>query len=308
MLILAATVFFFTEESAEEHVQPAPAEIKIVLVGDIMLDRGVKYMINKKGENDFKFPFLKIADYLKKADIVFGNLEGPISDKGEKIGSIYSFRTEPEAIKGLAYAGFNVLSLANNHALDYGHEALEDTLLRLKLAQIDYVGAGFSEKEAFSPIIKEVKGTKIGFLAFTNLGPETWQAIGDNSGIAWTSSTVSNLVKNAKEKADILIVSLHWGEEYLKEPAEFQISFAKETINAGADLIVGHHSHVVQPNEKYKEGYIFYGLGNFVFDQGFSKETMEGLLLEIIVENKEIKEINPKEIKINGFFQPSLIP
>ncbi|PIV45302.1 MAG: hypothetical protein COS25_00520, partial [Candidatus Nealsonbacteria bacterium CG02_land_8_20_14_3_00_37_10] len=94
--------------------------IKIILVGDIMLDRGVEYMVEKEGKGDFRFPFIKIADYLKGADIVFGNLEGVISDKGIKVGSIYSFRANPKAIEGLIFAGFNVLSLANNHAFDYG--------------------------------------------------------------------------------------------------------------------------------------------------------------------------------------------
>jgi len=104
--------------------------IKIILVGDIMLNRGVKFMIEKEGGPtrggypDFRFPFLKIADYLKEADIVFGNLEGIVSDKGIKVGSIYSFRADPKAIEGLSFAGFNVLSLANNHALDYTREAL----------------------------------------------------------------------------------------------------------------------------------------------------------------------------------------
>jgi len=285
--------------------------ITLILVGDIMLDRGVKYMVEKYGNGDFRFPFFEIADYLKMADIVFGNLEGPISDKGEKVGSIYSFRNNPKSIEGLTFAGFDIISLANNHAFDYGRKALEDTFLRLKNASINYVGTGINEKEAYSPIIKDINGTKIAFLAYTNLGPESWKAGEKNSGIAWISENnfekINEDIKLAKQNSDILIVSLHSGEEYQKEPTKFQIEFSKMAIEAGADIIIGHHPHVVQPNEKYGNGYIFYSLGNFVFDQGFSKETMEEEIVKVAIEDKKIKEVFPISIKINEYFQPEFI-
>lgn len=290
---LTGTIFFFQQRTVEERPQRTDKDVKVVLVGDVMLDRGVEYMIEKKGNGDFKFPFLEIADYLRKADILFGNLEGPISDKGEKVGSIYSFRAEPKVIEGLTYAGFDILSLANNHAFDYGWEALEDTLNRLEEADIGYAGTGH-------PVIKEVKGTKIGFLAYTNLGLPFW-------GISWADwnnlEEIKKEIQEVKQKVDILIVSLHAGEEYSKEPNQFQVNFSKAAIEAGADVVVGHHPHVIQPNEKYKEGYIFYSLGNFIFDQGFSEETMKGQIVEILIEEGEIKEVYPREIKINEFFQ-----
>jgi len=288
-------------------------EITLMLVGDIMLDRGVEYMVEKYDDGDFKFPFLKIADELKKADILFGNLEGPISDKGTKVGSIYSFRNDPKAIEGLSYAGFDVISLANNHAFDYGREALEDTFLRLKTAGIDYVGAGFNEGEAYggsTPVIKEIEGTKIGFLAYTNLGPETWKATERNSGIAWINENdfekIKKDIENAKSQADILIVSLHSGEEYLSELTQFQIEFSKAAIDSGANIIIGHHPHDIQRNEKYKDCWIFYSLGNFVFDQAFSEKTMQGQIVEVLIENGKIKEVIPKEVKINNYFQPEV--
>jgi len=289
-------------------------EISLILVGDIMLDRGIKIMMMKN--NDWRFPFLKIADELKGANFLFGNLEGPISDKGEKVGSIYSFSNDPRVIEGLNFAGFDILSLANNHAFDYGREALEDTFLRLKTAGIDYVGAGFNEKEAYSPVIKEVNGStgspqvKIGFLAYTNLGPESWKATEKNSGIAWINEKkiekIKEDIKTAREKVDILIVSLHAGEEYIFEPTQFQISFSKAAIDAGADIVIGHHPHLIQKSEQYQNGWIFYSLGNFVFDQSFSKETMEGQTVKILIEDKKIKEVIPINIKINEFFQPEI--
>jgi len=137
--------------------------ITIILVGDIIFNRGVEYMIEKVGKGDFKFPFLKIADGLKGARLLFGNLEGPISDKGERVGSIYSFQNDSKSIEGLTYAGFDILSLANNHAFDYGREALEDCLAKLSNAGIDYIGAGLDKNEAYSPIIKKINGTKMLF-------------------------------------------------------------------------------------------------------------------------------------------------
>ncbi len=285
--------------------------ITIILAGDIMLDRGVEYMTEKYGGGNFEFPFLKIADEFQKADVVFGNLEGPISDKGEKVGSVYSFRADPRAIDGLNFAGFNILSLANNHAFDYGREALEDTLEKLKTAGINHVGAGFNEEESYSPVIKEINGTKIGFLAYTDLGSPYWTATASSSGIAWlTEEKLENIkedIKLAKEKVDILIVSLHSGEEYAEAPAQFQIEFSKAAIDAGADLAVGHHPHVVQKPEIYNGKYIFYSLGNFIFDQAFSKETMEGQIVEILIENGKIKEVRLINTKINEFFQPEIV-
>jgi len=289
----------------------APAPISLILVGDIMLNRQVEYQIRTTGNGDFKFPFLKIADTLRQADIVFGNLEGPISDKGQKVGSIYSFRMNPKSIEGLTFAGFNVLSLANNHTFDYGRIALEDTLSRLKAAGIDYAGAGFNEKEAFSPIIKEVNGTKIGFLAYSDLGSVYWTALENSSGLAligleYIEKTKQD-IKKAKSQVDVLIVSLHSGDEYIKEPGPLQTSFARAAIDAGADIVIGHHPHVVQRNEQYNNGWIFYSLGNFVFDQNFSPETMKGQIVKVVIEDKKIKEAIPISIKINQYFQPEIV-
>jgi len=333
LLILILGIILFIGSSFLIKINSSPAQVSkifsdqnkltegkktsLILVGDIMLDRGVEYMIKKEGGGDFKFPFLKIVRDLKKGDILFGNLEGPISDKGVKVGSIYSFRVEPEAIEGLNYAGFDVLSVANNHIFDYGKEALEDTFKRLKEVGIDYVGGGFNEKEAYSPIIKELNSsinspqTKIGFLAYTNLGSPYWVATDKSSGIAWINwkdlEKIRKDIKKIKSQVNILIVSLHSGEEYSSQPTQFQIEFSKAVIDAGADLVVGHHPHIIQPIEKYKQGWIVYSLGNFVFDQSFSKETIKGQMIKVLIENGEIKEVIPINIKINNYFQPEIL-
>lgn len=288
--------------------------ITLIFVGDIMIDRGIEHMIETEGKGDYKYPFLKIVDYLKEADILFGNLEGPISDKGRKVGSIYSFRADPKSIEGLLFAGFDILSGANNHVFDYGIEAVKDTILRLKTAGINYVGVGLNEEEAYSPAIKQKREsalanqeTKIAFLAYTALGSRNWKAKGSEPGISWLEKErMEQEIKRAEDLADIIVVSFHYGQEYSSEPTLFQISISQAAITAGADLVVGHHPHVVQPLERYKDGYIAYSLGNFIFDQSFSKETTEGLLLKVLVVDKKIKEVIPVKIEINEFFQPEV--
>jgi gamma-polyglutamate biosynthesis protein CapA len=284
-------------------------ETEVIFVGDIMLDRGVKYQILKQDGN-WRWPFLKVADEFKKADIVFGNLEGPISDKGTKAGSIYSFRDDPRVISGLTSAGFDVLSVANNHAFDYTREAIEDTFVRLKEAGIDYTGGGQNATEAGTPVIKETDGVKFGFLAYTNLCPLSWRAAKEKAGINCVSSAdlekIKKEIEEAKKQADIVIVSMHAGEEYSQELNWFQTQLAKNAIDAGADIIIGHHPHVAQKYEVYKNKYIFYSLGNFVFDQSFSTSTMEGLMVKMIVSEGRIKDVTSTAVKINAEFQPEI--
>lgn len=296
------------KESLPENKE-APS-LKIILVGDIMLDRGVKDKIEKEENGDYKFPFLKIAPYLQEADIVFGNLEGPITSDGIKSGSKYSFRFDPKCIEGLKYAHFNVLSLANNHILDYGKQGLIDTISILKKSGILYVGAGTDLDDTFSLKIKEIDGIKVGFLAFTEFGSKYWWPKENYPGVAYLPEKNFRYaeweIEEAKKKVDILIVSLHAGQEYSDSPTDFQKKFSKMAIEAGADIIVGHHPHTIQPIEKYKTGWIAYSLGNFIFDQFFSKETMKGEILEIKIDKntKEIKEVEGREFKINEFYQP----
>jgi len=292
------------------EVKPDNSKVLIYAVGDIMLDRGVKYMIYKYGNGDYKFSFENIAGYFKTADIVFGNLESQISDKGNKIGTINSFRVEPKAIEGLKYAGFSILSIANNHSFDYNTAALEDSFNRLKEASIEYVGGGFNKEEAFRLKIIEKSGIKIGFLAYCSVGAKGWVATDNNTGIAFISEgdmeKIMKDISKAKEQVDVLIVSSHAGEEYQTEQNESQTAMYQAFIDAGADIILGHHPHVIQPVEEYAKGWIAYSLGNFVFDQGFSDETMKGLLLEISIEDKKVKNVLEKEIKMNSHFQPEL--
>lgn len=306
LIIFLVLVPFQKPEFITENPEYQENEIVLMAVGDIMLNRGVELRIRQNQENH-AFPFLKVKQYLSQADLVFGNLESVISDKGTNVGSIYSFRADPKAINGLTYAGFDIVSVANNHAFDYTRKALEDSLNRLKQAQMSYVGAGFNKQEAHSIVIKQIGETRIGFLAYNDLGSKNWQATENSSGIAWLDENIAYGIKKAKSLVDILIVSMHFGDEYAKQPNGTQTYFAQLAIDSGADLVIGHHPHVTQPVEKYKEKYIAYSLGNFIFDQNFSEETMKGLLLKVLIQNKEIKEVIPVNIQINKNFQPEII-
>ena len=312
--VLAGLLFFFLKSlilDFQPSASPSPiAEkpVQLILVGDIMLDRGVAWQIEKNNA-DYSFPFLKIAEELKKADLVFGNLESQISDQGQKVGSIYSFRAKPEARAGLKSAHFQILSLANNHALDYGRQALTDSLNRLLDGQLSPVGAGL-ESQAFAPVIKNIRGTKVTFFAYADLGSASWLAKAETPGIAQINEgnleKIKADIKLAKTLTDFIIVTIHWGDEYAEKANARQILLAHAFVDAGADLVVGSHPHVMQNQEAYQGKLIFYSLGNFVFDQSFSESTMQGGLLRVSIQGKKLLKAVLEKIKINGSFQPEL--
>ncbi len=282
---------------------PASNAVKMVFVGDIMLSRSVGAKMSEL--NDFRYPFRKIADYLNSFDLAFANLETPISDRGVKVGSIYSFRSDPRSVDGLNFGGIDVVSLANNHIWDYGREAFADTMKHLNNGGIDYIGAG-SYEHVHQGVVKEIKNTKIGFLAYTNLAPRGTAATPQSAGVGFIDTDqLAQDIKNLKMRSDIVIISFHFGDEYKQQHNSYQENISELAINSGADLVVGHHPHVVQEVEKYKNGWIAYSLGNFIFDQNFSKETMEGLVLEVDVRGDEIISVRSRKINISKNYQPS---
>jgi gamma-polyglutamate biosynthesis protein CapA len=307
-LIIFFVLFFLETQKTEElELEEEPEEYTLVFAGDVMLDRGVRYMVEKHGQ-DYSFPFLKIKERTEDADIFFANLESMISDQGNKIGSIYSFRAPPLAMQGLVSAGINVVSLANNHAFDYNRLAFEDTMKRLKENNIEYIGAGFNSQEAHSVTVFSLKEAKVGFLGYTEFLYDYAFSQENRSGITvLNQENLERDIRKAREKVDFLIVTFHYGDEYQKEPNEKQTSLSRKAIDYGASLVIGHHPHVVQPIEKYQGKYIAYSLGNFIFDQYFSQETMKGFLLEVKLKNKEITSVRKIHYQLNEFYQPEFI-
>lgn len=276
----------------------------LYFVGDMMLTRGVESSVKKNFGNDYNKLFENLS-ILKDSDILFGNLEGDVSDKGNNVGSKYSFRMNPEVLLALKKAGFDIVSFANNHVGDWNIEAFKDTLSRLKEIDILKTGAGLNKEEAVNPTIIEKNGIKFGFLGFSDVGPKWLEAKDKTSGILLASDPqINQIIVDAKMKCDVLIVSFHFGEEYKTIHNKRQEYLAHTAIDNGADIIIGHHPHVIQDIEKYKGKPIVYSLGNFIFDQHFSKETMRGMLFSITYKNKDLIKTESKIITLNKLYQP----
>lgn len=267
-----STIVFFTASigsNKDVNNKKELPEKTIVFVGDIMLDRGVEYQI-KQNNNDFFYPFDKIHKFLNEFDIVFGNLEGPIVDNPPNFtdGSL-KFAFNSKVSSAIKKAGFNVLSLANNHTDNMLWAGIIQTRSFLSENNIDYVGEPYGCVQDF---ILEKQGVL--FVAFNKTYPNNCS----------TEAIVNTVAKVRKDNPDsFLIVSLHWGQEYEQINSVEQQKLAHKLIDNGVDVIVGHHPHVVQNIELYNGKLIFYSLGNFVFDQYFSKETQEGLIVSVEV-------------------------
>ncbi len=298
---LETNVYFAYEDKSSKN----DSEVTLGFVGDIMMDRGVKTSVIKNFGGDYK-KILAEAGGLKDPDIMFGNLEGPISDKGIKVGSIYSFRMDPAVTTALKDSGFDILSFANNHVGDYSNAAFLDTIGRLKEENILFTGAGADYAEATKATIIERDGIRIGYIAMSDVGPEFMKATDTKPGILLANDkNLDTIIKNAKASVDVLVVSIHWGDEY-KPHNKRQETLAKRMIDNGADIIAGHHPHVPQDVEAYKEGVIIYSLGNFVFDQAFSHDTMGGLYSEVVVTKDGVKSHEETAFRLNEKYQPLL--
>lgn len=288
----------------QKNIQAVPEETAtLTFIGDVMFDRGVKSSVKNNFSNDYSKLFENLTE-LKQADIAFANLEGPISENGKNVGSIYSFRFEPIIAKILKDSGIDIVSFANNHVGDWSLTAFKDTLNNLNLNGILFTGAGRDKKTASQVTIIETKGIKVGFLGFSDVGPNWIEAKENQAGQLLASDPNRLLyIQEAKKIVDILVVSYHWGDEY-KSHNSRQTLLAHSSIDNGADIIIGHHSHVIQDIEIYKDKIIAYSLGNAIFDQHFSKETMEGSLLNVVISKDQIINYEEKKFEISSKFQP----
>jgi len=288
-----------------------PSFVKLAFAGDLMLDRGVKNSVRKNFNNDYSKLFEKskdLSELLKESDIVFANLEGTVSDQGTDQKNLYSFRMDPSVIPALKGAKISVLSLANNHIGDWGRIAFIDTLSRLKENEILYTGGGNTKKEAETPVIIEKYGMKIGFLGFSDKGPEYMKATDDKAGILLASDPdFDEIIKNASTQVDYLIVSFHFGEEYKTKHDARQEKLAHKAIDDGAKIVIGAHPHVTEDTEVYKNGYIAYSLGNFIFDQSWSAPTMQGMILEMKLYKDGSISVKKDATQLNSVFQISNI-
>ncbi|HHW28547.1 MAG TPA: CapA family protein [Syntrophomonadaceae bacterium] len=293
------------DKQEQQNVQQPPAgpqEWSIAVCGDVMLGRGVATAMSQNG---MFYPFEQMAPYLQSADLTFGNLESPLSLQGTPIpGKGIWLRGDPEAAAALKEAGFDVLSIANNHILDYDSPALLDTMEFLREQGIDPVGAGSNLEEAVQPVIKEVNGYKIAFIAATEMAdifwdysyPRTFEAKEDRPGVQkLDADQLVEAVAALKDDVDLIAVSLHWGTEYSDYPLDVQRETAHRLVDAGAKLVLGHHPHCLQGIEVYKDSLIAYSLGNFIYDKQRRPKCQETVLVKIFFKDLNIEkaEVTP---------------
>ena len=220
------------------------------------------------------------------------NNEFPYSERGTPVPEKkFTFRAKPSSVRYLQDMGVDIVSLANNHAYDYGEEALVDTLQTLKDAGIHYVGAGINADEAVRPFYYIVNDMKIAFVSATQIerndNPDTIEATETTPGVfrCWNGEKLLQTVKETKENCDLVIVYVHWGTENETEIDWAQEKQANELVEAGADLIVGDHPHILQGIDTIKGVPVFYSLGNF----WFNSRTMDTALLKVTVSDKKLQ-------------------
>jgi poly-gamma-glutamate capsule biosynthesis protein CapA/YwtB (metallophosphatase superfamily) len=267
--------------------------VKVAAVGDIMLARGLGDRI-LTGED--AYPFSAVEHLLIDADLAIGNLETALGEGGQAEKKGYTFLAPPQAATALGHAGFDVLSLANNHAMDYGPLTLLQAIELLEEQGVRIVGAGIDAAHAYAPLQMDIANLNLAILAFVDVPVEvrgfdtrTWRAHETSSGVAWADAErMRSALALAHESADFTVVLLHSGYEYISAPSPPQQAAARLAIDAGADLVIGHHSHVLQGVEYYASGVIIYGLGNFAFEEG---GVLESGLMNIWIDSEGIRSL-----------------
>lgn len=258
--------------SAEETVIKPP--VNFLFFGDTMIDRSAGIQIKKNG---FDYLLAKLAGegkwFFQGWDFVGSNLEGAVTDNGAHYppNMGYDFAFDPALVGKFKDYNFNFFALANNHLTDQGIKGVEETRKNLDLLGISYAGCPDAMVDSCSSLIKEVGDLKVGLAAFS--------MVYHNFDLAKAEAVIQDL----KQKSDLVIVNIHWGNEYQHQFNKYQEAIGHALIDAGADVIIGHHPHVVQGLEIYQGKPIFYSLGNFVFDQYFSPDTQESLAVGLNV-------------------------
>ncbi len=262
-------------------------------------------------KNGLDYPFKKLKTILEDSDLIIGNLEAPFGHEGVPVQEkTYTFQVNPDLVKVLIAGRVNVVSLGNNHILDYGFESLKETLDLLKENNIYFAGAGESRNQACSPAIIKIKNKVIAFFSYNLTFPESFWSTDTTGGTCFPSHKfVYKNIRETRKIADYIIVACHWGEELRETPKKYQKEFAHKLIDNGVDVVIGHHPHVNQGIEIYKGKIIAYSLGNFIFGS-FSEHARRSMILKLFLNDG--KRIGGKIVPINVFnreikFQPALL-
>ena len=279
-------------------------------VGDIMLGDlpacsgfGVGSMIAEHGP---RFPFEKCRAALQESDVVLGNLEVVLSrfdPDTDPFGSIH-LRAQPEAVDGLAWAGINAVNLANNHIMQHGSAAVHETIELLRRNGIAFTGIADTDAGIQNLSIMERKGVRLGLLGY-NFRPEQYKQSARIDVVGHGDSICSD-IEEIRNSVDFLILSLHWGEEFIRRPSAQQVKLGRRFIDAGAHVLLGHHPHVVQGIEKYRGRIIAYSLGDFVFDL-WPEHLRKSMILRLFLNDPTDIEYEIVPVLINRNWQPELL-
>jgi poly-gamma-glutamate synthesis protein (capsule biosynthesis protein) len=295
----------------------APAEISLLFAGDINPGRCV-YALSKAA-NDIALPYRPLASLLQSADIAIGSLDGAISDYNPPspcVGTTRNLLAPAESAKGLAFAGFDVITVATNHIKDCGlvrgcvNNSMFDTLANLRAQGVQPTGAGANLAEATAPAIITVRGVRFAFIGVSAVNDPTWATADTPGTVPFQPDIFLDAIRRARAVSDVVIVLPHWGREYSGDISYQQRKAAAAMVAAGATLVIGNHPHHVQGVETFPSGAVAaYALGNFVFDQAWSDGTLytiQGLMLRAKFQGNKLQGIDLLPIHIYDDFQPRL--
>jgi poly-gamma-glutamate synthesis protein (capsule biosynthesis protein) len=298
VLIFAWALFLAAPVAAAD---PAPREecITIGAVGDLMLGNRTEPFLKEFGPD---YPFGDVMPFLRKADVVVGNLESPISTRGKAVeNKKFTLRAGPIAAEALQKAGIRVVTLANNHSMDFGPLALQDTLAILGENGILPTGAGMDLEDARAPAIVKVKGKTLAFLSYSLTFPLEFFASAKRPGTApGYAEFVKADIEKIRPAADYVVVSFHWGAELMTTAKDYQIELGHQAVDWGADLVLGHHPHVLQELEVYRGRLIAYSLGNFVFGSE-SNRTNFSMILLLTFRGKGLVYVEAIPLDVNNY-------
>ncbi|MFO7889020.1 MAG: CapA family protein [bacterium] len=257
--------------------------ICLSFVGDLQMGGSCLPVIQSKG---YDYPFDSTRILISRSDLAVANLEAPFVLQGKPFNKKFTFLVHPEWAAGALRAGFNVFTLANNHILDYGPEGLATTIQTLDSMQIKHCGAGENIDDAEKPCLVTVNNWKIAFFAFSLTYPAEFWANKNKPGTAYPHlKRIKSQIKKIRDNCDLIVVAFHWGGELWTFPKPYQIFYAHKVIDFGADIVIGHHPHVVQGMEFYKDKFIAYSLGNYVFGS-YSRKVSFSIILQMRYDNR----------------------
>lgn len=291
----------------EEEAQAAPAAdaeappVTLAFGGDVHFEGVVGQRLARDPDTTFD----PVSEVLSAADLAMVNLETAVTERGTADPKRYTFRAPPTAYQAMSAAGIDVATLANNHGMDYGEVGLRDTLDSAQEAGFPLVGAGLDDDEAFAPHIAEVSGQRIALLGTTQVlddyATTQWRAEPGKLGLASARDTERLLraVREAREEADTVVVFAHYGQERNDCPIERQVTLTEQLVDAGADVVVGSHAHVLLGGGWMQDAYVHYGLGNFLWYSSGGEGSRTGVLT-LTVQGRSVTEAQWTPARIAG--------